>query len=75
MQFDNGTNFINDDLSTMSKTMSKSEIEAIEQRMQQRIEHLNSKCTELGLDIVRNDSLHKPNPWEFLVNRRHHLIW
>lgn len=55
--------------------MSKSEVEAIEKRMHDRIEHLNTKCAEHGLGVVRNDSLHKPNPWEFLVNRRHHLIW
>lgn len=22
-----------------------------------------------------NDTLHKPNPWEFLIDKKHHLVW
>lgn len=22
-----------------------------------------------------NDTLHKPNPWEFLISKKHHLVW
>lgn len=47
----------------------------IEERMRHRTERLAQKCSEFGLDIRRNDSLHKPNSWEFLVSRRYHLVW
>lgn len=50
-------------------------MEMIEKRMLMRNERLTKKCNEFGLDIRRNDSLHKPNPWEFLVNKRYHIIW
>lgn len=43
--------------------------------MRQRTERLAQKCSEFGLDIRRNDSLHKPNSWEFLVSKRYHLVW
>lgn len=43
--------------------------------MRQRTERLAQKCTDFGLDIRKNDSLHKPNSWEFLVNKRYHLVW
>lgn len=22
-----------------------------------------------------NDTLHNPNPWEFLIDKKHHLVW
>lgn len=50
-------------------------METIEARMQQRSERLSQKCIEYGLDVHGNDTLHRPNPWEFLVNRKYHLIW
>ncbi|XP_075215151.1 carbohydrate sulfotransferase 11-like [Lycorma delicatula] len=47
----------------------------MEARMAWRRRHLRAACTRLGLDIPGNDSLHRPNPWEFLISRRYHLIW
>lgn len=59
----------------MSRSLSQKEMEMIEERMRQRTERLAQKCSEFGLDIRRNDSLHKPNSWEFLVSKRYHLVW
>lgn len=50
-------------------------MEAVGERMHNRNERLTEKCSEYGLNVRRNDSLHRPNPWEFLVNKRFHLIW
>lgn len=50
-------------------------MDAIAERMHLRNERLAEKCSEYGLNVRRNDSLHRPNPWEFLVNKRFHLIW
>lgn len=73
-QFDNATtHFISDDVS--SRSLSPAEMEAIAERMHSRNERLAEKCNEYGLNVRRNDSLHRPNPWEFLVNKRFHLIW
>lgn len=73
-QFDNATtHFISDDVS--SRSLSPAEMEAIAERMHSRNERLVEKCNEYGLNVRRNDSLHRPNPWEFLVNKRFHLIW
>lgn len=47
----------------------------IAERMHFRNGRLAEKCNEYGLNVRRNDSLHRPNPWEFLVNKRFHLIW
>lgn len=44
-------------------------------RIEKRRKHLRKACKDLGLDIIGNDSLHKPNPWEFLVDEKHHLVW
>uniref|UniRef100_A0ABD2VT55 Carbohydrate sulfotransferase n=1 Tax=Trichogramma kaykai TaxID=54128 RepID=A0ABD2VT55_9HYME len=46
-----------------------------ERRMNERRKFLAERCSEEGLDRPGNDSLHRPNAWEFLVNREHHLIW
>jgi len=56
-------------------TLSPTEMEKIEERMYMRSQHLNEKCSYYGLDVHGNDSLHKPNAWEFLINKQHHLIW
>nr|CAD7256655.1 unnamed protein product [Timema shepardi] len=48
---------------------------AAEARMADRRRHLKETCSLLGLDAPGNDSLHRPNTWEFLINRPHHLIW
>ena len=47
----------------------------VEARMVQRRHHMKQTCTMLGLDVSGNDSLHHPNPWEFLVNRPYRLVW
>lgn len=36
---------------------------------------MKKMCKLLGLDRPGNDSLHRPNAWEFLVDNKHHLIW
>ncbi|CAB0028134.1 unnamed protein product [Trichogramma brassicae] len=46
-----------------------------ERRMNERRKYLAERCSEEGLDRPGNDSLHRPNAWEFLVNREHRLIW
>ncbi|XP_025830160.1 carbohydrate sulfotransferase 9-like isoform X2 [Agrilus planipennis] len=47
----------------------------VEKRNERRRNHLRKMCKLLGLNKVGNDSLHEPNPWEFLINRKHHLVW
>ncbi|XP_050298930.1 carbohydrate sulfotransferase 11-like [Anthonomus grandis grandis] len=44
-------------------------------RLENRHKHLKRACHILGLDKPGNDSLHKPNPWEYLVDNKHHLVW
>ncbi|XP_076268359.1 carbohydrate sulfotransferase 11-like isoform X1 [Rhynchophorus ferrugineus] len=44
-------------------------------RLDFRRRYLKKTCNVLGLDRPGNDSLHKPNPWEYLVNDKHHLVW
>lgn len=70
---ENGTQYLHQD--SIIRTLSPKEMEMIEERMQQRSERLTQKCNEFGLDIRHDDSLHKPNPWEFLVSRKYHLVW
>ncbi|KAI8115512.1 Carbohydrate sulfotransferase 9 [Lucilia cuprina] len=57
------------------QSLSESDMLKVEKRMERRRKLLSEKCTELGLDVVGTDSWHKPNPWEFLVNKKHHIIW
>ncbi|XP_072942378.1 carbohydrate sulfotransferase 11 isoform X2 [Epargyreus clarus] len=40
-------------------------------RMDARREYLQTECHRLGLD----DSGHKANAWEYLINRQYHVIW
>ena len=47
----------------------------IEEEMSARIDALKRACKLHGLDQPGNDSLHKPNPWEYLVNEEHGLVW
>ncbi|XP_044265531.1 carbohydrate sulfotransferase 11 [Tribolium madens] len=47
----------------------------VEKRLERRRLHLQKACKLLGLNVPGNDSLHKPNPWEFLVDTKHHLVW
>ncbi|CAH1116862.1 unnamed protein product [Phaedon cochleariae] len=47
----------------------------IAKRLDQRRQHLKKMCKLLGLDKIGNDTLHRPNPWEFLVDNKHHLVW
>ncbi|XP_019771009.1 carbohydrate sulfotransferase 11 [Dendroctonus ponderosae] len=44
-------------------------------RLELRRKHLKAACHMLGLDKPSNDSLHSPNPWEYLVDHRHHMVW
>lgn len=48
---------------------------AIGNRLERRKQFLKRACKNLGLDVPGNDTLHKPNPWEFLVNQQYHLVW
>lgn len=45
------------------------------ERMELRRKHLKEMCTILGLDQLGADRLHKPNPWEFLINHNYSLVW
>lgn len=47
----------------------------MEARMAWRRRTLKEACSRYGLDVPGNDSLHRPNAWEFLINKQHHLIW
>ncbi|XP_046436283.1 carbohydrate sulfotransferase 11 isoform X1 [Neodiprion fabricii] len=57
------------------RIMEEERLVETEYRLADRRNFLAEKCAEEGLDKPGNDSLHKPNAWEFLVNRQHHLIW
>lgn len=58
-----------------NRPLSADDMERIERRMDDRQQLLDAKCHEYGLHRSGNDSLHRPNAWEFLVSRQHHLIW
>lgn len=60
----------NQDLASVNRNMS-----LVLKRLEWRRKHLKSACHMLGLDKPSNDSLHNPNPWEYLVDKRHHLVW
>ncbi|XP_031346032.1 carbohydrate sulfotransferase 11 [Photinus pyralis] len=47
----------------------------VQKRLEERKRYLKQACNNFGLDIIGNDSLHKPNSWEFLVNKKYHLVW
>jgi chondroitin 4-sulfotransferase 11 len=57
------------------RLIEESRLIEAEMRMSKRRKYLADRCFEEGLDKPGNDSLHRPNAWEFLVNRDHHLIW
>ncbi|CRL06910.1 CLUMA_CG019471, isoform A [Clunio marinus] len=73
-QFGNDTNDQSSN-ENQAKPLTQSEMEAIEARMMLRNWHLTERCAFYGLDQAGNDSLHKPNPWEFLINKKYHLVW
>ncbi|CAO1331741.1 unnamed protein product [Diamesa tonsa] len=50
-------------------------MENVESRMMLRSLHLTERCTYYGLDQHGNDTLHRPNPWEFLISNKYHLVW
>ncbi|XP_058795957.1 carbohydrate sulfotransferase 11 isoform X2 [Phymastichus coffea] len=62
-------------MSVEERLLEMDRLSEIEQRMHERRRYLTERCAEEGLDRPGNDSLHRPNAWEFLVNREHHLIW
>ncbi|XP_060516826.1 carbohydrate sulfotransferase 11-like isoform X2 [Cylas formicarius] len=59
-------------LSEPSKTHNFS---LVAKRLEMRRKHLKKVCKILGLDKPANDTLHKPNAWEFLINVKHRLVW
>lgn len=63
-------NLSNNRLMKLPKNMT-----VIAERLDKRRQHLRKMCKNMGLDVLGNDTLHKPNPWEFLVDRKHHLVW
>ncbi|XP_068984681.1 carbohydrate sulfotransferase 11 [Bombus flavifrons] len=62
-------------LTPEERLMEEAAIAETEKRLYTRRKFLAEKCAEEGLDRPGNDSLHRPNAWEFLVNREYHLIW
>ncbi|XP_048510226.1 carbohydrate sulfotransferase 11-like isoform X2 [Athalia rosae] len=64
-----------DTMTIEDRIMEEETMVEAEYRLSDRRTFLAKKCAEEGLDRPGNDSLHKPNAWEFLVNRQHHLIW
>ncbi|CAH1394088.1 unnamed protein product [Nezara viridula] len=56
-------------------TTGSTKIEEIEARMAYRKLKVKEACAKYGLDKEGNDSLHQPNPWEFLINKKYHLVW
>ncbi|XP_017891132.1 carbohydrate sulfotransferase 11 [Ceratina calcarata] len=62
-------------LTPEERLMEEAAFAETEKRLYSRKKFLAQKCAEEELDRPGNDSLHKPNAWEFLVNREYHLIW
>ncbi|KAL1448861.1 hypothetical protein WDU94_000114 [Cyamophila willieti] len=44
-------------------------------RMASRLKTLKENCEKFGLSLPSNDSLHRANPWEFLINKQYRLVW
>lgn len=65
----------NETASHVRHTMQLINMADMEEKMEARREQLHETCHKLGLDVPGNDSLHKPNPWEFLVNRQFKIVW
>ncbi|XP_017844494.1 carbohydrate sulfotransferase 11 isoform X1 [Drosophila busckii] len=57
------------------QTLKPLEMQQLALRMESRLDRLKEKCTEHGLDVLGHDSWHTPNTWEFLVNKKYHIIW
>jgi chondroitin 4-sulfotransferase 11 len=47
----------------------------IKEEMSARVSVLKNACKLYGLDQKSNESLHQPNPWEYLINEEHGLVW
>ncbi|XP_072385912.1 carbohydrate sulfotransferase 11-like [Diabrotica undecimpunctata] len=56
-------------------SLTNKNMSLISKRLENRKRHMKIMCKLLGLDRPGNDSLHRPNSWEFLVDNKHHLIW
>ncbi|XP_017784239.1 PREDICTED: carbohydrate sulfotransferase 11-like isoform X2 [Nicrophorus vespilloides] len=54
---------------------SEKNMSLVEERLHQRKIFLKNTCAQLALNKVGNDTLHRPNPWEFLINKKHRLVW
>ena len=51
----------------------KSEMES---EMTSRVEKMTKACRDQDLDIRDDtDPLHKIKPWEFLISKKHNLVW
>uniref|UniRef100_A0A8D9EV50 Carbohydrate sulfotransferase n=1 Tax=Cacopsylla melanoneura TaxID=428564 RepID=A0A8D9EV50_9HEMI len=44
-------------------------------RMASRLKTLKENCEKFGLSLPSNDSLHRANTWEFLINKQYRLVW
>ncbi|XP_033218892.1 carbohydrate sulfotransferase 11 [Belonocnema kinseyi] len=62
-------------LTLEERIMEQTAMVDTEMRLGERRNFLAEKCIQEGLDRPGNDSLHRPNAWEFLINREYHLIW
>ncbi|VEN39213.1 unnamed protein product [Callosobruchus maculatus] len=60
---------------TEEKIFLGNDMSLVKQRLDQRRRHMKRTCKLLGLDKPGNDTLHRPNPWEFLVDTKHKLVW
>ncbi|CAH2002317.1 unnamed protein product [Acanthoscelides obtectus] len=57
------------------KVFLNRDMNEVKQRLDQRRRHMKRTCKLLGLDKPGNDTLHRPNPWEFLVDTKNKLVW
>ncbi|XP_055708756.1 carbohydrate sulfotransferase 11-like [Phlebotomus papatasi] len=73
--YDNETQYPALSLDHGPKAISSNEMEKLEARMQKRVERVAEVCSQYGLDRRGNDSLHRPNSWEFLINKQYRLVW
>ncbi|KAH1006347.1 hypothetical protein HUJ05_007092 [Dendroctonus ponderosae] len=65
----------NSNLNQALESVGNHNMSLVLKRLELRRKHLKAACHMLGLDKPSNDSLHSPNPWEYLVDHRHHMVW
>ena len=54
---------------------TKSSFSEVEARMGTRQEEMEAACKRHQLDTRGSDRLHRPDPWEYFINREHNLVW